>query len=104
MNLLPCRAKHCYVAAKFFPNAPEFAPRECVVLSKFHRPLRTVQIKNSLASPTHHMHMCRTVIVRINDPTEPAESQHGRHENILTHFPSALVISGNCVEGRALAV
>ena len=83
--------------AETFMNAPEFAPRECVVLSKFHRPCRTVQIKNSLASATNHMYMRRPVIVRIYDHTKPAKSQDGRHQNILAYFPSDWVISGSCV-------
>ena len=77
------------MSAELFLNAPEFAPRERVVLSKLYRPFRTVEIEYSLAPPAHYMHMCRTVIVRINDYPEPAESQYGRHENILAHYPNA---------------
>ena len=35
------------------------------------------------------------MIVRINNHPEPAKSQHGRHSNILTHFPIAWVICQN---------
>src|SRR5208283_891602 len=93
MNPLPCLAKHHHVIAEFFLNAPEFAPREAVVLPKFHRPYRTVQIENRLAPPPNYMHMCRPVVVRIQDHTEPAKSQDGRHQNILAYFPSDWVIS-----------
>ncbi len=39
------------------------------------------------------MHMCRLVIVRIHNHPEPAESEDGRHKDILAHFPSGWVIS-----------
>src|ERR1700689_1248059 len=80
MNPLPSTAKHCYGPIKFLLDGPDFAWREAVILSHCHRPERTVQIKHSLASATHHMHVRRKVVVWIHGNPKPVKSQNRRHE------------------------
>jgi hypothetical protein len=92
MNLLPCLAKLSKIPIQFLLNASQFAPRKPVILPQLYRTRRTIEIENGLVPLPHDMNVRRTVIVRIDNDPEPAESQHGRHENILTEFPIAWVI------------
>jgi hypothetical protein len=66
----------------------EVALPESIILAFFNGTARAIQTEDRLAPSTDHMHVSRTVIVRIND-TQSIESVDRWHNAILSHFLSA---------------
>jgi hypothetical protein len=62
----------------------QFTPAEPIVLAKFNRSLRTVQIENCLMPAPDYVDMRRTVIIRIDHHAQPAKPQGRRHNSILS--------------------
>ena len=49
--------------------------RETVILAQFRRPIRALQIEYRFAVGLDHMDMSRSMVVRVDDGTQPASAQ-----------------------------
>jgi hypothetical protein len=80
---------------------------ESVILPKFHRPSRTVQIEYSLVPAPDHMHMGGPVIVWIDNNAQPAKPENRRQKPLYICISQALGFSQHfprCGRSAAAAV
>ncbi len=63
-------------------NLVEFMQCKTKVFAKADQPITAVQFKQSFM-PANHMHVCRPMVVRVNDNAETGQLQHGRHPIII---------------------
>ena len=64
-------------------DASRLLPVEAVDFPQSHRPGRTVQEEDSLASCPDHMDMGGSVIIRLDHNPKPVETQDNRHGTSL---------------------
>jgi hypothetical protein len=66
MNLLPSPAQFYQAIHQYGHYVLDLRPREPIILPELYRSCRTVQYDYRFATPTHHVDMGRSMIVRIN--------------------------------------
>lgn len=79
MDTLPSTAELGHMLSERLLNRVQIVLCEAEVLANAGRPMGAVQLENGLPSTPNPMHMCRPMIVRINDNTEAGKPQNGTH-------------------------
>jgi hypothetical protein len=77
MDFEPPSAKHCQILGKGLFDIRQIAKRKTVIFSKLDRPIRTIQVEQSLMAVANYMHMLRNVVVGIDNDPQTSYPQYG---------------------------
>ena len=77
MNVLPCAAKRGYVLLKLPLHAGQINSGEAIVFSQRDRAKQTVKSKDGFMTLPSNMHMRGTMVIGINNNSQPAKPQNG---------------------------
>src|SRR5271166_918314 len=82
MNPAPLRAEVLEILTERRADLVQLSNRQPVVLSQRRWTLRTVEVENNFLASAHHMYMRRTVVVRVDDHSQSADSRYSWHSTI----------------------
>jgi len=79
MNASPTRAKSGDVTGNHRADTADIGAPKSEAFPKPRRTQRAVKHENGLSLYADHVHMCRAMIIRIDDDPQPIKPKHNRH-------------------------
>jgi len=73
------------VLVQYAGDSLEFAGCEAVIPAQTDRAVGAIQIKRRVMLGADNMHVCRPMVVRINDYAQVPNSQVGRHRRRIAY-------------------